>query len=128
MPRLPLLALPVLLVTLAAASAPPPPIIQKAFGNTIVSTYPDHRKAMLWLDPSGSYTAQGRRGDRSNGHWRVDGRKLCLKQDHPASLPFMRYCTPIPTTERWTAKAVTGETIQVRLVKGRASTPAAAPS
>jgi len=120
-----LLALPALFVMLAAATAPPPPIIQKAFGNTIVSTYPDNRKAMLWLDPSGSYTAMGRRGDRSDGRWSVNGQKLCLKQDHPATLPFMHYCTPIPTAERWTAKAVTGEKIQVRLVKGRSGSPAA---
>lgn len=120
-----LLALPAAAVLLSAATAPPPPIIRKAFGATIVSTYPDHRKAMLWLDPSGSYAAMGRRADRSDGRWSVDGRKLCLKQDHPATLPFMRYCTPIPTTERWTAKAVTGETIQVRLVKGRKGAPPA---
>jgi len=94
-------------------------MIQKAFGNTIVSTYPDKRQAQLWLDPSGSYQAMGRRHDRSSGHWRIDGGKLCLKQDHPAALPFFRYCTPIPTQDHWTSKAVTGETIQVRLVKGR---------
>lgn len=110
------------LVLLGAAS--PPPMIQKAFGNTILSTYPDNRQARLWLEPSGAYTGMGRRGDRTSGHWKVEGEKLCLKQDHPATLPFFRYCTPIPNEEHWTAKAVTGETIQVRLVKGRGDTPA----
>jgi hypothetical protein len=109
------------LVMLSAASAPP--IIQRAFGNTIVSTYPDNRTAELWLEPSGSYAAMGRRGDRSSGHWRIDGDRLCLKQDHPATLPFFRYCTPVPSEDHWTTKAVTGETIQVRLVEGRRSAP-----
>ena len=68
-----LLALPAAAVLLSAATAPPPPIIRKAFGATIVSTYPDHRKAMLWLDPSGSYAAMGRRGDRSDGRQDLQG-------------------------------------------------------
>lgn len=110
-------------VMLSAATTAPPAAIQKAFGNTIISTYPDNRKAELWLHPSGSYDAMGRRGDRSSGHWRIKGDKLCLKQDRPASLPFFSYCTPIPTEDQWTAKAVTGETIQVRLVQGSRGAP-----
>jgi hypothetical protein len=114
-----LLGLPLLALLLAAADAPPPAAIQKAFGNTIVSTYPDGRQAELWLEPSGSYTALGRRHDPSSGHWNVSGGKLCLKQAHPFAPPFFRYCTPIPTSEEWTARAVTGETIRVRLEPGR---------
>ena len=110
-----------MLVMLGAASAPP--IIQRAFQNTIVSTYPDNRKAELWLEPSGSYAAMGRRGDRSSGRWKIQGDKLCLKQSHPATMPFFRYCTPIPVEEQWTTKAITGETIHVRLVKGRRLAP-----
>jgi hypothetical protein len=112
-----LIALGPMLVMLSAAGAPP--IIEKAFANTIVSTYPDNRKAELWLQPSGAYTAMGRRGDRSSGRWTIRGAKLCLKQAHPPTPPFFRYCTPIPSQDHWTTKAVTGETIQVRLVTGR---------
>jgi hypothetical protein len=112
---------PLLIVLLCAAS--PPLVIQKAFGNTIVSTYPDNRKAELWLHPTGSYDAMGRRGDRSSGRWHVDGDKLCLKQEHPWAPPLFRYCTPMPTQEHWTAKAVSGETIQVQLMKGRRGAP-----
>lgn len=119
--RLRLIVLPAALVMLGAAATPR--IIQRAFGDTIVSTYPDGRTAKLWLDPSGSYQAMGRRRDRSSGHWRIERNRLCLKQDHPATLPFFRYCTPIPARDRWTTKAVTGETIQVRLVKGRGDAP-----
>ena len=106
-----------LVVMLGGAS--PPPIVQKAFRNTIVSTYPDNRKAELWLDPSGTYTAMGRRGDRSSGRWSIKGGKLCLKQDHPPIPPIFKYCTAIPSRDHWSAKAVTGEMVQVRLVKGR---------
>jgi hypothetical protein len=117
-----LIALAPIVVVLAAMDAPP--IIERAFGNTIVSTYPDNRTAKLWLQPGGVYAAEGRRGDRTSGHWKVDGERLCLKQDHPATLPFFRYCTPIPSQDHWTAKAVTGETIQVRLVEGQDELPA----
>ena len=98
-----------------------PTSISRAFGNTIVSTYPDNRQAKLWLAPSGSYTALGPAGDPSSGRWKVKRGKLCLKQDHPPTLPFFRYCTPIPSQDQWSMKAVTGETIQVRLVKGASS-------
>lgn len=114
-----LFGLPLLALMLSAADAAPPAAIQKAFGNTIVSTYPDGRQAKLWLEPSGDYTAMGRRHDRSNGHWKISDGKLCLKQSHPFAPPFFRYCTPIPSSDEWTAKAVTGETIRVRLEPGR---------
>lgn len=101
----------------AAASAEAPPAVQQAFGNTILSTYPDGRQARLWLRPGGDYTAMGRRGDRSSGHWRIKGEQLCLKQSRPMPVWFS-YCTPIPTGQTWTAKAVTGERIRVKLVHG----------
>ena len=78
-----------------AVAAPSP--VSKAFGNTIVSTYPDGRKAELWLQPDGDYTAKGRRGDGSSGRWRIKGERLCLKQSHPLPSPFS-FCTPIPST------------------------------
>ncbi len=107
--------------TLMLCAADAPPSLTHAFGNTIVSTYPDGRTAQLWLQPSGAYTAAGRRGDRSSGHWSLKDGKLCLKQSRPIPGPFS-YCTAIPSggvNSRWTAKAVTGEVIQVRLAAGR---------
>lgn len=97
-----------------------PSLVEKAFGNTILSTYPDGRTAELWLQPDGSYTAEGRRHDRSRGHWRVKGDRLCLSQVRPIPSPFS-YCTAIPSAgmgKAWPAKAVTGERIMVRLVRG----------
>jgi hypothetical protein len=117
-------AAPFLLSSLAVLAAAAPSAsaaeVSRAFGNTIVSTYPDGRTAELWLRADGSYTAQGRRGDGSGGRWSVKGAKLCLKQARPFPAPFS-YCTQIPASgmdRPWSAKAVTGEQISVRLVSG----------
>lgn len=95
--------------------------LEPAFGNTIVSTYPDGRTGKLWLEPGGTYRAQGRRKTFSSGTWAQKGPKICLKQRKPHSIPFS-YCTEIRSGgvgTTWTDKAVTGERITVRLVAGR---------
>jgi hypothetical protein len=104
---------------LCAPSALADPSVEGAFGNTIQSTYPDGRQADLWLQPGGTYQAQGRRGQATSGRWRLNGSRLCLNQQQPYAAPI-HYCTPIP--ERfdgpWTARAPTGERISVTLVRG----------
>ncbi len=95
--------------------------LRPAFSNTIVSTYPDGRKARLWLNSDGTYRAQGRRGKPSSGKWTVKGEKLCLKQQKPMAGPFS-YCTPVKSGgvgTSWIGKAVTGERIRIELVAGR---------
>jgi hypothetical protein len=107
----------------SAALAAPSSVVEKSFGNTIVSTYPDGRQGELWLQRGGTYTAEGRRHDRSSGHWKVKGGKLCLSQSSPVPVPFT-YCTAIPSGgvgSTWSAKAVSGEAIRVKLVKGHVS-------
>lgn len=99
------------LVLLTAAGAPP--ALEKAFTGTIISTYPDGRTASLWMNRSGTYTSMGRRHDRHSGRWTVKGDKVCFKRG------LFGYCTALPTKGSFTTKAVTGETIQVRLVPGR---------
>ena len=101
------------LVLLTAASAAPPAALQKAFNGTVVSTYPDGRKAELWMNPDGSYTSEGRRHDRHTGRWSLKGDRVCFHR-----LVFS-YCTPLPSGTAFTTRAVTGETIQVRLEPGR---------
>ena len=101
--------------------ADPQAAISAAFGNTIISTYPDGRTAELWLQSSGDYTAEGRRHDRSSGHWKLKGEKLCLKQSHPIPVPFT-YCTPVAAARIgaiWSGKAVSGEPIRIKLVRGK---------
>jgi hypothetical protein len=95
-------------------------IMEKAFGSTIVSTYPDGRQGELWLNKDGTYTAAGRRQDRSSGAWQVKGDKLCMKQKTPFPTPFS-YCTAIPSSgidTSWSGKAFTGEPLSIKLVKG----------
>ena len=95
--------------------------LEPAFSNTIVSTYPDGRKARLWLDPNGAYKAQGQRGDHSSGRWSLKADKLCLKQNKPMTIPFA-YCTPVRRGgigTSWMGRAVTGERIRIQLVAGR---------
>jgi hypothetical protein len=102
------------LVLLNAAAAAASPSLDKAFNGTIVSTYPDGRTAELWMSPGGTYTSEGRRHDRHTGHWSVKGDKVCFRRG------LFSYCTAVPTdSSAFTTKAVTGETIQVRLVPGR---------
>lgn len=88
-----------------------------AFGATVVSTYPDGRTALLWLNKDGTYTAKGRRRAPSSGTWSLKGEKVCLAQKTPMRAPF-KYCTPLPAGTSWKAKAVTGEAITVRIMPG----------
>ena len=109
------------LCTLAAAPAKIPASLTVAFDNTIVSTYPDGRQSEIWLNRDGSYKGMGRRKDRSDGHWTLKGSKICLRQSHPMAVPFT-YCTPLRSGgvgTSWSAKAVTGEQVKVKIVKGR---------
>lgn len=105
----------------AALAADPPPGVEPAFGNTIVSTYPDGRTAKAWLHPDGTYTGQGRRGGRSSGRWAIKGDRVCMRQSRP--IPFPKsFCTPLITGAvgtRWPAKAVSGEVVMMSLVEGQ---------
>ncbi|MES2342845.1 MAG: hypothetical protein V4597_14315 [Pseudomonadota bacterium] len=102
--------------TLAAQASP----LARAFGNTVVSTYPDGRTGLLWLKRDGTYDAKGRHRTSSSGKWTLRGERVCLKQAKPRAVPFS-YCTALPSGESWRAKAVTGEPITVRIVNGAAS-------
>ena len=106
-------------VLLMAAGAPP--ALERAFNGTVVSTYPDGRTAQLWLNRDGTYTSMGRRHDRHSGRWSANGDRVCFR------MSIFRYCTAIPTSTgaSFTTRAVTGETIQVRLVPGRRAAAAA---
>ena len=105
---------------LAADGGDKADLLRRAFGSTIVSTYPDGRQAELWLQRDGGYRAEGRRHDPSSGRWQIKGDKLCLKQQRPFPAPFS-FCTPLPASgidRAWAGKAFTGEPIRIRLVKG----------
>ena len=115
------LALTILALAFAtsAVASPARDSLAKAFGNTVVSTYPDGRTGLLWLKPDGTYSAKGRHRTSSSGTWTLKGAKMCLSQKKPVWAPFA-YCTALPSSTTWNAKAVTGEPITVRIVKGTA--------
>jgi len=108
---------------LAAATtlaSPDAASLKAAFGNTIVSTYPDGRQAQLWLRPDGSYACEGRRGDRSSCRWKLKGTRSCLKQSKPFAFP-VSYCAPVPpggVGTVWSGKTVTGAPLRIMLVRG----------
>ena len=110
-----------LAMTVAATGlAQAAPNMERVFGNTIVSTYPDGRMAYLWLRPDGSYELLNRRRVTSGGAWRIKGEEVCMRQSKPFPAP-MTFCTPAPTGDlaaSWKAKALTGEQVSVRVVKG----------
>jgi len=91
------------LILLAAGSslaqaAPPaeaPSPVAAAFGNTIVTTYPDGRTQQIWLHPDGRWSGLSRSRKDLAGKWTVKGEKVCLRQQTPPTLPFS-YCTPFP--------------------------------
>ena len=104
-----------------ASAADGQPDISAAFKGTIVSTYSDGRQAKLWLASDGSYKAEGRKHDPSNGKWRIKGEQICLNQSHPHPMLPITYCTAIPSGgvgRSWAAKSVMGDPIKVKLVAG----------
>jgi hypothetical protein len=116
-----LLPLAVLSLTGAAPAADSTQRVAPAFGNTVLSTYPDGRTQKVWLRPDGSWDGQSRRGKPLAGRWSVKDDKVCLKQSKPPTLP-LAYCSAFPSDARvgvsWTAKDMAGTPIQLKLVKG----------
>jgi hypothetical protein len=108
------------------AALEPGAAVERAFGNTILSTYADGRTARLWLQPDGTYRARGVKSEPSRGKWRISGAQLCLHPARLAALP-VSYCTGLPpegTSRSWVGKAFSGEPITIQLVEGQQGMPA----
>jgi hypothetical protein len=97
------------------------PLVEAAFGNTLVSTYPDGRVGRLWLKPGGDYDYLGRNKKASSGNWVIKGNEICLHQNRPIPMPIT-FCTDAPSSgsigATWPSKAVSGERVRMELVKG----------
>jgi hypothetical protein len=103
------------------ASAPEPTSrVAAAFGNTVMSVYPDGRSQKIWLQPDGTWTGQSRRGIPLAGKWTVKGDKVCLRQSKPPTLPIS-FCQVFPADPESgvDAKDLLGTPIHLKLVKGR---------
>jgi hypothetical protein len=103
------------------AQAAPESGVAPAFGNTVVSTYPDGRTQKIWLHEDGTWDGLSRRGNALAGKWTVKADKLCLRQSRPPTLPIS-YCTVLPKDLHpgvsLTSKDLTGTPIQLKLLKG----------
>lgn len=95
--------------------------VQPAFGNTVLSIYPDGRSQKIWMHPDGSWDGQSRRGTALAGRWIVRDGKVCLKQSKPPTLP-VAYCTAFPENTyvgvTWASRDMAGAPIQLKVVKG----------
>jgi hypothetical protein len=94
-----------------------------AFGNTIMSIYPDGRTQKIWLHPDGQWDGIGRKGQALAGKWTLKGDRVCLRQTKPPTLPFS-YCSAFPEDAHvgvtWTSKDFVGTPIRLTVVKGMA--------
>ena len=95
--------------------------VAPAFGNTVLSTYPDGTSQKIWLHPDGSWDGLSRKNVHLAGHWSLRGDKVCLRQSKPPTLP-MSYCTSLPPAGepgvQWTGRDVVGRPIVLSLMKG----------
>jgi hypothetical protein len=101
-------------------------VIAPAFGNTVVSTYPDGRSQRIWLHPDGSWDGKSRSGVVLAGHWRLSNGRVCLRQSKPPTLPFS-YCAAFPEHAepgaQWPSHDVLGHPIVLSLEKGAPTAP-----
>ena len=114
----PAAAIAVILFSASFAVADPAADLKPALGNTIVSTHPDGRKARLWLKPDGTFSAEGRAGNRSSGVWKLKGDKLCLTERKPMAIP-LAYCRVFPREtvgKPWPDIAVNGDHVTNEIV------------
>jgi hypothetical protein len=96
--------------------------INAAFGNTVVSRYPDGGWVKHWFDPDGSYSAQFSDGRRLAARWAVQGERVCLTHMRP-NMFIPRFCTRMieaDVGETWQSRDPLGRRVHNVLVAGRA--------
>ncbi|HEV7352523.1 MAG TPA: hypothetical protein VGN74_05275 [Brevundimonas sp.] len=98
------------------------PDLEPAFGNTVVSEYPDGGWVRHWFEPDGRYRALFSSGREISGRWRVEGDRICLNDITPSIMMIRRFCTPMIEGEvgaRWTSRDPLGRRVTNQLVRGR---------
>ncbi len=96
--------------------------IEQAFGNTLVSHYPDGGWVRHWFNPDGSYSARFSSGRTISGRWRVEGDRVCLNNITPAIMMISRFCSPMISAsvgERWESRDPLGRRVTNVLQRGR---------
>lgn len=93
-----------------------------AFGNTIISRYPDGGWVKHWFERSGGYSAEFSDGRRIRGSWRIEGERLCLNGITPSIMLIRRFCSPMVEVrqgETWVSRDPLGRRVQNELAPGR---------
>jgi hypothetical protein len=93
-----------------------------AFGNTVVSRYPDGGWVKHWFNPDGTYSAQFSDGRRLSARWTISGERVCLSHMRPYML-VPRFCTTMVDAtvgQTWQSRDPMGRRVQNVLVAGRA--------
>ena len=110
---------------LAAAVAAPMTAsaeMDEAFGNTVLSRYPDGGWVKHWFDRDGAYTAEFSDGRRLAARWRVEGERVCLNGIRPAFMMISRFCSPMiqaSVGETWVSRDPLGRRVTNVLQRGR---------
>lgn len=103
------------------AQAAEPGAVSAAFGNTVISSYPDGTSQKIWLHADGSWNGISRHNVALSGRWTQRDDKVCMRQTQPPTLPIS-YCTPLPANSQpgvqWSGRDVAGRAITLSLTKG----------
>lgn len=103
------------------AAAPASADMTAAFGNTVVSRYPDGGWVKHYFSADGSYSAHWSDGKRLTARWTQDGDRVCLTHIRPSML-IPRFCTPLiqaQVGDTWSARDPIGRRVQNTLLRGR---------
>ena len=95
--------------------------MSNAFGNTIVSHYPNGQWVKHFFDPDGRYTSQFSDGRRLNARWTAENGKICLSDFAPRQI-LPRFCSRMVEAsvgDSWQARDPLGRNIRNELVAGR---------
>ena len=110
--------------TLAACCATALPAqaeMDAAFGNTVVSHYPDGAWVKHWFNRDGTYQALFSDGRRLSAQWAIEGERICLNGIRPRML-ISRFCTTLVQAsvgQTWPGRDPLGRRVRNELVAGR---------
>ena len=109
-------------VAMVFASTPAHADMSEAFGNTIVSHYPDGGWVKHFFEQDGGYSAIFSDGRRLTARWRVEGDRVCLNGVSPRIMMISRFCSPMVDAdigESWHSRDPLGRRVRNQLVSGR---------
>ena len=110
-----------LAILMATSGSPVRADMRDAFGNTIVSRYPNGKWVKHYFEPDGRYSADFSDGRHWTGRWSQDGERVCLSQIRPRQV-LPRFCTRMVEAEvgdNWPSRDPLGRSVRNELVAGR---------